>query len=163
MKARDIMTAGPACCAPEDSIGDVARIMRDSDCGAVPVVDDAQRLVGIVTDRDLAVRGLARGKGEDSRVSEVMTAGPSCCRPNDDVRDVESRMAERQVRRIPVVDGDKRVVGIVAQADLARAALHGDRLTDREVAIVVERISEPARQTIARPKFSERELRLRAD
>jgi len=142
MKVNEIMTATPSTCSATDSISNVATLMRDNDCGAVPIVDNG-RVVGIVTDRDLAVRGLAEGKGGDARVSEVMTPSPQCCSPNDEMREVEQIMAERQVRRIPIVDGDGRCVGIVSQADLARASKNTS-VSDREVAIVVEAISQPS-------------------
>jgi CBS domain-containing protein len=161
MRAKDIMTPSPSCCSPDDAVRDVARVMRDNDCGAVPIVErDSGRLVGIVTDRDLAIRALADDRGGSTKVSEVMTANPSCCRATEDVRNVEATMAEHQVRRVPITDADGRCVGIVAQADLAREALHGERLTDREVAIVVERISEPSRPSSGRPSFADREVRL---
>ena len=142
MKAKQIMTPSPCCASPSDSIADVARMMRDNDCGAVPIVE-SKRVVGIVSDRDLAIRALAMGKGPETRVGELMTQSPACCRADDDVRDVANVMADRQVRRIPIVDADGGCVGIVAQADLARAASDGTRVSEHEVAIVVERISEP--------------------
>jgi len=142
MKANEIMTSSPSTCSSTDSVSNVARLMRDCDCGAVPVVDSG-RVVGIVTDRDLAIRGLAEGKGVDARVSEVMTASPQCCSADDDISEVEKVMADRQVRRIPIVDADGRCVGIVSQADLARASKNTG-VSDREVAIVVEAISQPS-------------------
>jgi CBS domain-containing protein len=141
MKAREIMTAGPACCTPEDTAQDAARKMVENDCGCLPVVDnmDSKHITGVVTDRDLAARGLAEGKGADTSVREVMSADPSCCTPDADVEEVERIMAERQVRRVPVIDEEDRVVGIIAQADLARSRAASDDETGR----VVERISEP--------------------
>jgi CBS domain-containing protein len=146
MKARDIMTANPACCTPEDTARDAARLMAECDCGVVPVVEDRQsmRLVGVVTDRDLAVRGLAQGKGADARVSDLMTTKLNCCGPNDDVKEIERVMAERQVRRVPIIDERGCCIGVVAQADLARAAVTTREVSDYEVARVVERISEPS-------------------
>jgi CBS domain-containing protein len=143
MHARDIMTRDPACCSPDDTVQTAARRMVDADCGCLPVVEDgSRRLVGVVTDRDLAVRVLADGRGAGARVREAMTERPACCRPDDDARMVERIMAERQVRRVPVVDGEDRVVGIVAQADLARDEEDFD---DHEVRHTIERISEPSR------------------
>lgn len=142
MKASDIMTSAPSVGSSADSVGDVARIMRDNDCGAVPIVDGG-RVVGIVTDRDLAIRTLAEGKGSDAKVGAVMTPSPQCCKADDEIRDIEQIMAERQVRRIPIVDADGRCVGIISQADLARASVNTG-VSDREVAIVVEAISQPA-------------------
>ena len=149
MKAREIMTASPACCTPESTAYEAARLMAECDCGVVPVVEttESMRLIGVVTDRDLAVRGLAQGKGADAKVRDLMSPDPFCCRPDDNVKDVERAMAERQVRRVPVVDADNRCLGIIAQADLARAAREGQGVTEQEVARVVERISEPSLRT----------------
>jgi CBS domain-containing protein len=145
MKATDIMTASPSTCSATDSIQDVARTMRDYDCGCVPVVDnESQRVVGIITDRDLAVRGFADGKSGDTKVGLLMSPAPSCCRADDDIKEVEKVMTAQQVRRVPIVDADDRCIGIVSQADLARAASSDERISDREVAIVVEKISEPS-------------------
>jgi len=119
--------------------------MRDHDCGAVPVIEHGY-VIGIVTDRDLAIRALADGSNADTRVVEVLTRNPRCCGLDDDVREVERVMADHQVRRVPIVNADGSCVGIVAQADLARAARTGERVSEREVAIVVERISAPPRQ-----------------
>ncbi|HET6579121.1 MAG TPA: CBS domain-containing protein [Gemmatimonadales bacterium] len=143
MKARELMSAQPACCTPDDSIQEAARLMRDGDCGCVPVVENKRdnRLLGVITDRDIACRCTAEGKGPETPVSHTMSQNPKCCGPDDDVEVVERIMAAEQVRRVPVVDARGCCVGIIAQADLAvneRAA------SDSEVGRVVERISEPA-------------------
>lgn len=158
MKANQIMTSSPCCCSSTDSAAEAARLMRDNDCGSVPVVDDGC-IVGIVTDRDLAVRALADGKGGAARVSELMTASPCCCDAEADISEVEKVMSDNQVRRVPIVDADGCCIGIISQADLARAAAHGERVSDHEVAIVVEAISEPARDRFARGANSELEQR----
>jgi CBS domain-containing protein len=156
MKASDIMTSSPCCCSSSDSLQDVARTMRDNDCGAVPVVDDGC-VVGIVTDRDLAVRALADGMSADVKVGDFITRDPQCCAADDDIRDVERLMADNQIRRVPVVNADGSCVGIVSQADLARAAFDGSRISEHEVAIVVERVSVPRRISFDRddPPFAE--------
>jgi CBS domain-containing protein len=159
MNASDIMTPSPRCCSPSDSVLDVARTMRDNDCGAVPIIENG-RIVGIVTDRDLTVRALAEGKGADTKVSDVITADPHCCRADDDIRDVEKIMADNQIRRVPVVDAEGCCVGIVSQADLARAAADGKRLGDEEVAIVVEQISKPRGRHDQRNEQSRSDQRL---
>ena len=143
MKARDIMTADPTSASVNDSAAQVARLMRDKDCGSLPVSDATGKIVGVITDRDLAVRGLAEELGPDAPVSKLMTVFPFCCGVDDDVQTVEKIMAERKVRRVPVVDENQHCVGIIAQADLARAAKQKATVTDREVALVVERISSP--------------------
>ena len=115
-------------------------MMRDHDCGSVPIVQGSQ-VIGIITYRDLAVRALADGLYPGIRVRNVMTVAPECCSEEDDVHSVERVMTERQVRRVPIVNADGGVVGIIAQADLARAASHG--VTAREVAETVAEISAP--------------------
>jgi CBS domain-containing protein len=145
MRAQDLMTNEPACCTPNSTVREAAQLMRDSDCGCVPVVQrqDSMRLVGVVTDRDIACRCVAEGKSPDTPVGDVMTANPQCCHPEDDLAAVEQIMIEAQVRRVPVVDARACCVGMIAQADLA---LHGEAVSDREVGRVVERISEPGPQ-----------------
>lgn len=142
MKAKDIMTASPSCCSPNDSVQDVARTMRDHDCGAVPVVDEG-RVVGIVTDRDLTVRALASGMDHEARIADVITREPCCCEADAELSEVERVMSDQQVRRVPIVDADKHCIGIVAQADLARAVSSGRHVSEHEVALVVERVSMP--------------------
>ena len=143
MKVRELMTSDPACCTPDQTIREAAQMMRDCDCGCIPVVQDSEgrRLVGVVTDRDIAVRGLAEGRGPETKVREVMSSGPKCCGPDDDVNMVEQIMADQQVRRVPVVDAAGCCVGMVSQADLA---LNDKAASEKEVGRVVEKISEPA-------------------
>ena len=138
MRARDIMRADPACVTPSDTVEMAAQRMLECDCGALPVVEnaDTKRVVGVVSDRDITVRGVARGMDPTTKVSEVMSKSVSVCPADADVADVERTMADRQIRRVVIVDDDECCVGIVSQADIARAADHND------VAIVVERISE---------------------
>ena len=100
------------------------------------------RLVGVLTDRDVACRCVAEGKSPDTPVREVMSTNPQSCHPEDDVAAVEQIMIETQVRRVPVVDAKECCVGMIAQADLALSA---EAASDREVGRVVERISEPGR------------------
>jgi CBS domain-containing protein len=116
--------------------------MRDNDCGSLPVVesDSSRKLVATVTDRDLAIRGLAEGKGPDTRIRELMTDDPTSAAPDDEVEIVREVMVAQQVRRVPVVDENGLVVGIVAQADLAR---EDGAASDQEVGRIVEAISDP--------------------
>lgn len=149
MRARDIMTRDPFCLRREDTARLAAQVMRDKDCGVIPIVDESRRVVGIITDRDLAIRAIAVGKSADTRLSELMTQNVHCCSADDDLRDVERKMAELQVRRICIVDAGGRCMGIIAQADIARAA-HDNAVSEQEVALVVEQISEPGNRV--RPK-----------
>src|SRR4051812_20263845 len=116
------MTPDPARCTPETTTQAAAVLMRDNDCGSIPVVENtsSNRLIGTVTDRDLAVRGLASGKGPDTKVSEMMTPRPITCLPEDEVEDVRQVMMQQQVRRVPVVDTDGILVGIVARSEERR-------------------------------------------
>lgn len=142
MKAREIMSENPACCTPEDTAQTAARLMVENDCGCLPVVTDTEskEMVGVVTDRDLTARGTAEGRSPDTPVREMMSGNPSYCTPDDDVEEVERIMSERQVRRVPVIDGGGCCVGMIAQADLARNERDA---SDHEVRQTVERISEP--------------------
>lgn len=144
MKAREIMTENPACITPESTSRQAARLMEENDCGSLPVVESEQskRLVGVVTDRDLALRVLGRGLSPDTPVREVMSGGDvACVRADDSLDDVEKLMGKRQVRRIPVVDQENRVLGLIAQADLARER---ESVGEKDFGKVIEKISEPA-------------------
>jgi CBS domain-containing protein len=136
------MTPDPACCTPNSTAREAAVLMRDNDCGSLPVVESesSRRLVGTVTDRDLAIRGLAEGKGPDTMIGDLMTNGPTTAGPEDEVEVVRDVMIAQQVRRVPVVDEDGMVVGIVAQADIAREE---GAASDQEVGRIVEAISDP--------------------
>jgi CBS domain-containing protein len=144
MLIKDIMTPDPACCTPDTTAREAATLMRERDCGAIPVVDtrEGRRPIGIVTDRDLAVRGLADGRGPDTTVRELMTERPHAARADDEIETVRQVMMQQKVRRVPVTDAGGSIIGIVAQADLAR---HDDATSDRELGKVVEAISEPGR------------------
>ena len=155
MRAREIMTTNLATVSPDDRAQRAAELMAEYDCGCVPVVEAGGRVVGVVTDRDLAIRGLAHGRGADTPVRELMTAEPECCDADADLHEVERIMRDSQLRRVVVVDADHRCIGIVAQADLARAAEEGRGVSDTEVARVVERISEPPSMSLdQRPSSS---------
>jgi CBS domain-containing protein len=146
MKARDIMTVEPVCCTPEDSVTRAAEIMAHGHWGCLPVVDArSRRIVGILTDRDLALRVVAQGRPPANiRVGEVMSRGVVCCRADEDLEDIEQYMRSHRVRRIPVVDARARVIGIISQADLALRALRPRRALDADaLARTVEAISEP--------------------
>jgi CBS domain-containing protein len=145
------MTKNPECCRRDNTARDAAKVMRDSDVGCVPIVDEAGRVVGIVTDRDLTVRGIASGKDSSTKLNDLMTPMASCSGQDDDLRDVEQKMAELQVRRIPIVDAGGRCLGIISQADIARAASSDDgTVTEQEIALVVEQISQPGARSRAR-------------
>lgn len=128
MKARDIMTNDPECITRDSTLQDAARLMRDGGFGAVPVVEDTRerRVVGIITDRDIAIRHVAEGHTSSCSVGDHMTGRIKTVRVDDDLGDVEEIMADEQIRRVPVVDQDDRLVGMIAQADIARRDSPGD-------------------------------------
>ena len=142
MKAKELMTTNPACCTPDATAQQAAQMMEENDCGCIPVVEDGESrfLVGVITDRDLALRGVARGRSPETPVKELMSTDVSAVQPDDSVDRVEELMADLQVRRVPVIDADGCCVGIIAQADLA---LEDELASDADVGQVVERISEP--------------------
>lgn len=136
---RDVMTREPASCQATDSLVAVAQLMKSKDVGAVPVVDgESQKLVGMITDRDIVVKGLAAGRRSDqATVRDVMSTDVVTCREDEDVEEAVARMSSRQVRRIPVVDRNGGLRGIIAQADIA-TRVHRDKTTGE----LVEAISE---------------------
>jgi CBS domain-containing protein len=122
MKVRDVMSSNPACCTPRDSAQTVARIMRDRNVGAVPVVADQQtrQLIGMITDRDFCCSIVADGLDpKTATIEKFISTNPISCRDGENVEKCERLMQDHQVRRIPVVDSSGRVMGIVSQADLA--------------------------------------------
>jgi len=134
MKVKDIMTSGPACCGPETRLDKVAHLMAENDCGALPIVDGT-RLIGIVTDRDIALRGFGRSRNPlDVPVKNIMTIDVLAVDEETDADAALRLMGERRVRRVPVMRQNK-VVGIVAQADLA------EHLPAAEVARFLDAVS----------------------
>jgi CBS domain-containing protein len=117
--SRDVKTV-----APDQQIQEAARIMLDMDVGALPVGEN-DRLVGMITDRDIAVRAVAAGKAPSARVRDVMSGKIMYCFEDEDTAHVARNMGDEQIRRLPVVDRDKRLVGILALADLATSAKTG--------------------------------------
>lgn len=148
VQAADIMTRNPEAVTPATTLVDVARRMRDLDVGIMPVVDDldSYRLQGVITDRDIAVRAAAEGEDMKSATAEkFMTRQVETVAETDHVREVLTVMKRERVRRVPVTDGEGRLTGIIAQADLAVHYAGLDLQRETEVEEVVERISEPAR------------------
>jgi CBS domain-containing protein len=140
-KCHEVMTPHPASGEPGDSIRGAAETMKSEDVGALPVVDSrsSRRLVGVITDRDIVVRVVGAGGDVDgSTVKDAMTSNPASVREDEDVSRAIGLMAERKVRRIPVVDAEGRLVGIIAQADVATRVNK-----DKQTGELVEAISEP--------------------
>jgi len=129
------MTRNVKTAAAGSSLGDVAAIMRDGDMGAVPVVDGG-KLVGIVTDRDIVIRGVAEGAGPGTPVSNVMTRDLFSVKPDNFVFEAIRLMGDKQVRRLPVIDSNGELKGIIAMADVAL-----ETEDEREIAETLEEIS----------------------
>ena len=120
MRVSEAMTHQVCVAHPRQSIRDAARVMAEIDAGVLPVGEDG-RLVGMITDRDIAVRAVAQGKGPYTAVRDVMTVDVKYCYEDEDVGHVARNMGDIRVRRLPVVDREKRLVGIIALGDLAVA------------------------------------------
>ena len=131
MKVKECMTRDVRVISPDDTIERAAQIMDQSDAGVLPV-GEGDRLIGMITDRDIAIRGIAQGAGPDARVRDVMSQEVKYCYDEEETEDVLDNMAEIQVRRMPVVDSDTRLVGIVSIGDLAKeeARESGEALSD---------------------------------
>jgi len=124
MRVSDCMTRGVEIAGPQETICDAAKMMADCDSGVLPVGEN-DRLVGVITDRDIAIRAVAEGLGPDAKVRDVMSAEVKYCFEDDDIDDVLRNMGELQVRRLPVLDRNKRLVGIVSLSDLAMNGASG--------------------------------------
>jgi CBS domain-containing protein len=143
-KCRDIMTKDPECCLASDSVSAAAQLMKKNDIGVLPVVSSqsTKTLVGIITDRDIAVKVVSEVSDQHRvTVGEIMTRPVVTCSPDDEYQTVVNLMEQHQLRRIPQVDNSGRVVGIIAQADIA-LRVHDERKT-------AEVLTEISRPTIA--------------
>lgn len=128
MKVSKLMTADPVACGPEDSDGHAASLMWKSDCGVLPVVYGSRRVVGMITDRDLCMAGLSRGRPLGAlRVADAMSREVQSCRAGDTVRSARKRMTAHHVRRLPVVDKEGKLVGVLSFIDLVRYVAGLDR------------------------------------
>ena len=132
------MPPAPNPCAPADSVRDAIAIMRMEDCGIVPIVDGGSRVVGVLTDRDIALHlGENDAKPSEVTVEEAMTSEVVTCDPDAEISEVSRKMEQTQIRRILVCE-DRRLVGVISTSDLARETSGG------EIGRVIEKISEPA-------------------
>jgi len=119
MKISEVMTTEVETIGADQTAREAASFMLRADAGSIPVCE-GDRVIGMITDRDIAVRGVAEGRGPDTPVSELMSDGIICAREDEDVDTVAKRMSDEQVRRLPVLDADDRLCGIVSLGDLAR-------------------------------------------
>jgi CBS domain-containing protein len=137
---QDIMTEQPVCCTPDQTAQHAAQLMKEQSVGSLPVCEDGNRLAGIVTDRDITLKVVAEGRDpRNTPIRDVMTTEVFTCGPQDSLEDALQTMRKQQVRRIPIVDQDRRVVGIIAQADIATRL----RAPDKTAEVVTE-ISRPS-------------------
>lgn len=137
--ARDVMTADPARCSGQTTLDEVAKLMSHNDCGAIPIVDTADQPIGVVTDRDIVCRVVAESKNPSAHTAESCMSRPVVTVQADAPLDeVLFTMETHQIRRVPVVDRDGCCVGIIAQADVARAT------PEREVGHLVQEVSREA-------------------
>jgi len=121
MKVRNLMHKGVEIMTPDTPVTKLAKKMREKDIGAIPVGSNG-KLVGMVTDRDITVRAVAKGKDlTQLTAQDVMTKGVVCCRDTDKVRDVLEVMEDKQIRRVPVIDDNERVIGMVSLGDISKA------------------------------------------
>jgi CBS domain-containing protein len=130
MKVKDVMHKGVDWVSPDTPVTELAKLMREHDIGAIPI-GEGDRLIGIVTDRDIVCKGLAQDTFDANRATarDVMTPGIHCCRDDDDLAKAVRHMEQLQVRRLPVINKSKRMVGILSLGDLSRSA-SGDLLSE---------------------------------
>ena len=121
MKVSEVMTREVETVRPDQPVQDAAGFMLSADAGSIPVTE-GDRLIGMITDRDIAVRGIAKGYGPDTPVRELMTDDLIVLRVDDDIEEAATKMSQAQVRRLPVIDQDERLCGIVSLGDLSREA-----------------------------------------
>lgn len=140
MKIQDVMTKDPATVTPGSTVRDVAQLMQREDTGIVPILKEGSRqLVGVITDRDIALRVVGENRNGDTRVSEIMSGSRlATATPDDSVEKVLDTMGREQVRRVPIVDERGDLVGIVSQADMTRKVGK-----DNKVEETIEQISQP--------------------
>jgi CBS domain-containing protein len=120
MKVSECMSDGVELCSPDDDIRSVARMMREIDAGCMPVGEN-DRLVGMITDRDIAIRAVAEGMGPETKVRQVMSSSPRWCYEDEEIEDVSDQMAEFKIRRLPVLNRQKRLVGMISLGDVSLA------------------------------------------
>ena len=129
MKVKDIMTPDPSCCTPDTKLAEVARLMQECDCGEIPVCESAgsSRPVGVVTDRDIVIKAIAKGRNPlDMKARDCMTSPAVTVKAEASIDEVKKVMEDHQIRRVLVVDDTGRCIGIVSQADIALHASKGD-------------------------------------
>lgn len=139
-RCSEVMTKNPVCCLPDDLVTKAAELMKSEHVGSIPVVEnkETKKLIGIVTDRDLTLRIIAEGlDAKSTKVETVMTRKVVTCHTDDDLQKALDVMSENQLRRIPIVDDDSKILGIIAQTDVATRVDH-----PKKTAAMVKEISQ---------------------
>jgi len=139
MKVSEVMTREVETVGADQTAQEAANFMLNADAGSIPVVE-GDRLIGMITDRDIAVRGVAKGNGPDTPVRELMSGGLIVARVDDEVEEAARKMGEAQVRRLPVIDQDEKLCGIVSLGDLSREA------DDQSASEALEGVTQPGGQ-----------------
>jgi CBS domain-containing protein len=157
MHVEQLMTRQVRSCSPDDSLAEAARVMWEGDCGCLPVRsgNDADHVAGVITDRDICMAAMFQGKPlRDLRVADVMNGQVRACRPTDSAEMAERLMAEARVRRLPVLDEEGLLVGMISLADLAREAereqnLQSPSIHGNEISVTLASICQPPRHELA--------------
>ena len=140
MKVKDCMCGEVCCVKPDTKVYEIAKLMGQNHIGCVPVCDDKNCLVGIITDRDIILRSIANDKDvKSTKASEIMTTNVCTCEENEDMANAENKMGTNKVRRLPVCDNNKKVIGILTLGDIAQNRAN---LDDREICITFEDVCD---------------------
>jgi len=145
VRAHEIMTRSVVTVQPNDTVERAAQLMGNNNCGALPVVDNGNRLIGMITDRDLTIRSTALGREpRQAKIGDCMTHGSFACHANNSLKDCMRLMSRHQVRRLPIINDHNQVIGIMSQADLARyTGVYPGQGARRAMADVLSAVSEP--------------------
>jgi CBS domain-containing protein len=151
VKVRDVYTMNPARCGPDSNLATAAWAMWENDCGIVPVVDEDGRLMGVLSDRDITMAAITKNRApSDIHVREVMTGAVHSCHPGDDVLDTLKTLAAYRIRRLPVVDGDGGLIGVLSLSDLVhRAQIPGtapEEVPAEELLVTLKEVLTPWRE-----------------
>lgn len=155
MRIEQIMTKQVSSCSPDATLAEAAQLMWDHDCGCLPVCNGASRVAGVITDRDICMSALFKGKPlYELRVSDAMSRQLQACLASDSLADAEKAMRQARIRRLPVVDGQGSLIGMISLADLAREAARENNspkqeITETEVGDTLAAICQPPAQQLA--------------
>jgi CBS domain-containing protein len=156
MRVGELMTVDVKACGPWDSLNRAAQIMWENDCGCVPVVDDAGRVVGMLTDRDVCMAAYTQGRLlAEVSVSSAMSKTVVACKPEDAVAAAEQRMRDHRVRRLAVVDGEGRIAGVLSLSDIARRARHERAGGKKKRELSLDAVAETLGSICERPRSAE--------